>query len=351
MRMRVEKLVNGGAGMGTIEGKAAFVPLSAPGDLLDVEVTADHGGWLEASIVRIEEPAVCRVAPRCPVFGVCGGCQWQHISYEEQLKWKREILRETLARIGREGSPEVLETMASPRQWNYRNRIQLHVDSRGRIGFYRPRSKAVVEFAECAIADEALNAELNARRAELSKRDRGIALRLDDGTGSFVQINSGQNDNLRRTLVEWLGGVPHGTVCELYAGSGNFTFDIARIADAVFATDIDRNAVDAARARQQREGIANVEFMAGEAPRALKRMQGSCDALVLDPPRKGCAEAVAAIVELKPRSILYISCDPATLARDLVSLKAHGYRLVKALPVDMFPQTHHIESLTLIARD
>jgi len=349
MRIRIEKLVHGGSGMGEIEGRKVFVPYSAPGDLIEAKEVAAHPGFIEACIVDVIEPAACRVKPRCPVFGVCGGCQWQHISYEEQLRWKRLIMIETLERIGKLEGPCVMDAMASPMQWNYRNRMMLHVDSKGRVGYYKPRSKDVVEFAECAIAAEELNRELNARREEISRRDRGIALRVGGGEG-FSQINARQNENIKALLCAWLGEVSHENVLELHAGTGNFTFALAGVARSVIASDIDGRAIEAAQKAQLECGACNVEFRRMSAERAAARFAAGTDAVVLDPPRKGCPEAIAAIAKAAPANVLYISCDPATLARDIRTLCDAGYRLMRAQPVDMFPQTFHIEALALLAR-
>lgn len=348
MRIKIDKLVQGGSGMGEIEGRKVFVPYSAPGDIVDIEITADHGDFAEAKIVSILEPAPCRVTPKCPVFGDCGGCQWQHIDYRSQLVFKREILQETLIRIGKISNPNVVETHPSPRQWNYRNRIQLHVDSKGRVGFYRARSKEVVEFARCEIADERLNCELASRRSEFSGRDRGIALRVEEGP-SFSQINTGQNEEIKRLLVECLRKIPHESILELYAGAGNFSFSIAKVARHVVASDIDGRACNFAFKEQRKRGIKNIEFLCAPADLAAKKLNGQCDVVIVDPPRKGCAEAIDSMVALGPKSIIYISCNPATLARDALELNKKGYVLDHILPIDMFPQTSHIESMSLFS--
>jgi 23S rRNA (uracil1939-C5)-methyltransferase len=349
MQLKIEKLIHGGAGLGVHEGKAIFVPFAAPGDVLEVEVTADHGRHAEARIVRIVEPAACRVDPPCPVFGSCGGCQWQHLSYEAQLLWKQRIAVEAIERIGRIASPDVAPTIPSPRQWHYRNRIQLHVSRDGRVGFYRPHTNEVVEFVECAIAEEALNLELAQRREEFRTRDRGVALRAGDGEG-FTQVNTAQNAQLQVLVASWLADVPHEAVLELYAGAGNFTFAIARVAGRVFASDIDGRAIRAAQERQRAAGVCNVQFLCADAKRAAKQHGREADAVFLDPPRKGAMEAIPAILDASPSAILYLSCDPATLARDVRSLVGGGYRLLRCQPVDMFPQTFHVESLSLLAR-
>ncbi len=335
--------------MGHADGKTLFVPFSAPGDELEVEIVADRSKFSEARIVDILKPASCRVDAPCPVFGRCGGCQWQHIAYDAQLRWKASILAETLSRLGRVESPRVLDALASPQQWHYRNRMMLHVDSQGRVGYYRAGSKEVVEFEECLIAERSLNEELTARREEISKRDRGIALRTS-GEESFSQVNSAQNERMKELLCEWLAEVPHESVLELYAGSGNLTERIARISRHVAAGEIDSRAVDGAAERFARLGINNVEFKRMSAEKAAKLMAHDCDVVVIDPPRKGCHDAIEAIADGGPNAIVYISCDPATLARDVAFLCERGYELEKSRPIDMFPQTFHIESISMLKK-
>ncbi len=349
MKITIEKLVHGGHGIGTVDGRRIFVPYSAPGDELEIDISDERGGVAFGVIKSVILPAKCRVAPRCPAFGKCGGCQWQHISYDDQLRWKRTILAETLERIGRISGASVLDTIPSPCEWHYRNRIQLHVDAQGRVGYYMPRSREVVEFETCFIAEEGINRQLNERREEFRKRTRGVALRIA-GDESFSQVNSAQNKVLADLLCAWLSEVRHGSVLELYAGSGNFTFSIAKTAEHVTASDIDGRAIREAQLRMETERATNVQFACMPAHRAVQRHGRGCDVVVVDPPRKGCDDSIDAVAEASPASILYISCDPATLARDARILTGRGYRLVRTQPVDMFPQTFHVESLSLFTR-
>lgn len=349
MRLSIGQLIYHGYGAGDIQGKKIFVPFSAPGDDLDIKIIDDHGTYAEAEIVNIIEPSPCRVDPPCPVFGRCGGCQWQHISYECQIEWKRKILIETLNRIGKINVNEdiVLPSLRSPKEWHYRNRIQLHVDSKGRVGFYKAKSKEVIEFKECLIAEEQLNLRLNEMRKDLMKRDRGIALRDEEGP-SFSQINTAQNEQIKKILIEWLKEIPHDNILELHAGSGNFTFAIASIAKKIWASDIDGRAIRYAKDLQEKEKVSNIEFYCEPALGTLIKHNVPYDVLILDPPRKGAADVVDSIKKNKPLSIIYISCDPATLARDLGQLVSGGFKLKHVMPVDMFPQTYHIESVSLL---
>ena len=180
MKVKIEKLIDGGKGLALHEGKRIFVSYAAPGDVLEVEVTKEHESYSEAKIINIIETSPERVEPKCPAFAKCGGCQWQHLSYETQLFWKREIVKEDLQRLGRVDAAlaeeKVLKPIASPNKWNYRNRIQLNVRN-NRVGFCRPESLEVVEFTECHIAEPLINEQLKERREELRMRNRGISLR------------------------------------------------------------------------------------------------------------------------------------------------------------------------------
>lgn len=349
-RITIESLAYGGAGVGKIEGKTVFVPFSAPGDILDINVVRDKHNFAEAEIVQIIEPASCRTLPQCPVFGECGGCQWQHLEYQTQLEWKRNILSETLERIGDFENPSILDTMPSPKEWNYRNRIQLHVDSEGHVGFYKARTNEVVEFEKCFIADDRLNQMLREQRSKLSKRTKGMGLRLEHGP-HFSQVNVEQNENVRKLILHWLGEVGHQTIVELYAGSGNFTFPMAEVAERIIALEIDGRAVKFARQHAERKGIDNINFHCLPAERLKQAFhKGSPDVVLLNPPRKGASEAIPAIVERKPQTIFYMSCNPSTLARDLKVLAQSGWKLTRCQPIDMFPQTYHIEALTQMER-
>ncbi|MBI4212401.1 MAG: class I SAM-dependent RNA methyltransferase [Deltaproteobacteria bacterium] len=355
LQVRIDKLVHGGAGMALHDGKVVFIPFSCPGDELDVEIVEDHESFSVGKIVRVMADSAERVEPRCPVFGKCGGCNWQHLAYDAQLRAKRDIVIDVLMRIGR-FPRDILETITLPtigssNPWHYRNRIQLHVDRRGRVGFYKEKSHEVVEFEECFITDQRLNVQLTAMRPELSVRGKGISLKLHEHDYSFSQVNDAQNETLKRLVREWLQEIPHHRLLELYAGAGNFTFDAAAIADDVVAIEIDRRAIQAAQVRQRELGKANVTFLSAPAhvlPETLA--EKAFDVVLLDPPRKGAWEALNMIIQRQPKAILYISCDPATLARDLQKLAGAGWQLERIQPVDMFPQTAHIETVSLAIR-
>lgn len=345
-------MIYGGYGLGTHEGRKVFVPLTAPGDVVRVRVKEDKGQYLLAEVVKYVKAADGRLEPPCPVYGSCGGCHWQHLSYASQLLWKQAILEEQLKRLAKIPDPLVLPTVPSPKMWGYRSRIEVHVDKNGRVGFHKEGTNEVVEFEECLIAEEKINRMLSARREHLAKgKKHKVMLSLDDEAEGFTQVNRLQNDNLRSLLMELVESGAHKSILELYCGGGNFTFALSSVARRVVAVDSDERAIVAAAKRADAEGVKNITFMVGSAHEGViecVKAKDHFDAVVIDPPRSGCREVIADLLKLRVKHIIYISCNPATLARDLRHLIDGGYALKQSQPVDMFPQTYHIESINYL---
>ncbi len=352
----IDRLAFGGEGVGRTEGKVVFVPWTAPGDKVRVKILSDHGRYERAEIVEILEPSPDRIDPLCPVFGLCGGCQWQHLKYEEQVKIKEEILRETLVRVAQIHEPNILPMIASPSPWHYRSRIQLKVDAQGRIGFHGFKSHQVVPIENCPISDERLNAKLNEILSHPERPQTGFEISLNGSNGEkvFSQVNPEQNRRLIETVLDLaLGNAERAftqkkIVVELYAGSGNFTIPIAERVGKVIAVEENSEAVRQGDELARSKGLETVEWIEGSAEWGLKkvyRKKVAADVLVLDPPRRGAKEILDLIPLVRPRLIVYVSCDPVTLARDLQFLVRRHYRLEKIQPIDMFPQTYHIESV------
>lgn len=363
----IERLAYGGEGVAKSEGKVVFVPFTAVGDKVRIKVVTDHGRFERGELLEIIKPSPDRISPACTVFEKCGGCQWQHLSYESQLHWKQEILRETLLRVGKIENPFLLPMIPSPKEWHYRHRIQLKADHEGRLGFYALRSHHVIPFDVCLISDPRLNEEVARLRAsphlfkkgfELALENSSVVKRHHEEEAAFSQVNPEQNRNLVQTVLDFSFGnaekafTQKKTVVELYAGSGNFTFPLAEKVGRVVAVEDNREAVRLAKERAEKEEIKQIEWIQGTAEWGLKkiyRRRFPVDLLVLDPPRRGVKEILDLIPLLKPRTIVYVSCDPTTLARDLQDLVRRHYKLEKIQPIDMFPQTYHIESVAQLS--
>ncbi|MBI5298844.1 MAG: class I SAM-dependent RNA methyltransferase [Deltaproteobacteria bacterium] len=347
----IERLVYGGKGLGYLDRKPVFVPFVLPGEKVKVHIERHHSQFLEAELLEVLEPAPDRIAPPCPYFGKCGGCQWQHINYETQLVWKQKILEETLIRTGKVENPKVLSTIPAPKIWNWRSRITLHSNERGAVGFFEANTHRVVDIENCKISDEDLNLQLKEIRGRTmdhgpwTKRDYELKSTTQLG---FTQVNPLQNENLKKLLLEWAKPLPHENIIELFCGGGNFTEILIPLAKKIAAVDSDRNCIEHAVKTLKKE---NVQFICSDAVRYYAQLpkETPVDLLVLDPPRDGASGVVEGVLKTNPTNILYISCNPATLARDIKYLKDFaGYELVQSQPIDMFPMSYHIECLSWI---
>ncbi|MDP2599625.1 MAG: class I SAM-dependent RNA methyltransferase [Deltaproteobacteria bacterium] len=346
-KIKIEKLVYEGKGMGLLDGRPVFVPYVMAGDTVEVEITRRHRQYSEAKLIAVLEPAPERVEPPCPYYGKCGGCQWQHLSYAAQLEWKQKILEETLLRVAKIENPKVLPTIPSPKELGWRSRFTFHGNDRGEIGFYEPESYRVVDIEKCLIAEDGVNEQLKRLKTEdqrpKTKRDYEINT---SGKKGFTQVNPLQNENLKKLLKEWAEKVPHQTIVELFCGSGNLTEVLIPLAKNIVAVDSDRTAIDLATS-----SFFSIQFHCTDSVKffAQYKPEAPLDLLVLDPPRDGAAGVVEGVMKTRPKNILYISCNPETLARDLKFLKDFAnYELVQSQPIDMFPQSYHIESLSWI---
>ncbi|HEX8161779.1 MAG TPA: class I SAM-dependent RNA methyltransferase [Pyrinomonadaceae bacterium] len=392
----VERVIPGGAGMAHARGLTVFVPLAAPGDVLRVRVERVKGRVAFAALKEIVEPGPERVEPPCPYFGRCGGCDFQQLNYEAQLRAKVEIIRDCLRRIARLEAPAEIPVTPSPAAWRYRSRARWQHDARERrLGYYELASHRVVDVAECPVVVPELQATLARLRASVVEHaadaeaarefeavagDDGVSLdpplseedsrertreiageRYSFDASCFFQINHALLGALVREALGGAGppaeagGGRDGSAVDLYCGVGLFTLPLARRFARV--TGVEANPAAAAYARRNLSdaGLAHARVETAPVGAWLARRargHARADLLLLDPPRTGAEHgAIAGILALRPRRIAYVSCDPATLARDLRELSAGGYRLDSVAAFDMFPQTHHVETVARLTRD
>ena len=405
--LQLTSIAHGGAALGRHEGRVIFVPYALPGETARVVITEDKGRYGFARLVEVLEPSPDRVTPACPYFGLagCGGCQWQHIAYPAQLRFKAEIVADQLARIGKIAAPIVRPTLPDGSGWAYRNHAQFHPAPAGGLGFQAAASHDVVAVDECPILHPLL-ADLYAAldldfeglarlslRAGTASGDRMLlfemvddlppaleidlpvscVLLLSDGrhanligsnhitenvagrsyrisAPSFFQVNTPQAGQLVRLVLEYLDLQGGETVLDAYCGVGLFATHLAERAGLVVGIESSPAAV--ADLLENTAEFDNVEVIEGPVEAVLPDLDVSLDAAVMDPPRAGVDRfALDALVERRPARLVYVSCDPATLARDAKRLARAGYRLVEVQPVDMFPQTYHVESVALFTLD
>ncbi len=363
-----------------------FVPFTAPGDRVRVRVSARKPSYAHGVVEALLAPGPGRVDPVCAVFGSCGGCAWQHVDYPVQLEAKRDIAAAALRRIGGLALPDdfVPPITPSPAPYRYRTRSRVVVAG-GKVGYRRRRSHAVCATRRCPVLVEPLEERLAAladdppgadgewelcagQSAELGESvARAVTLPARGGSrvwlrvaedrvgvspGVFVQSNGGLLEALSRAVADAAGAGRR--ACDLFCGAGFFTLALARSFAEVVAVESDPAAVADLEANLAAAGIGNVRVFARSVAAALDDADFarlSPDRVVVDPPRSGLGEAVAErIAGLGAERIVYLSCDPATLARDLSVLDHCGYRLDSAECFDLFPQTPHLEMLAVMRR-
>jgi len=400
----VDKMVYGGEVMGRLpDGRAVFVPYALPGESVRTALVEEKRGFARGKLLEVVTPSPQRIAPRCRHFTVCGGCHYQHIPYEIQVQAKTEILKDQLMRIGKLEDPPVQPAIPSPSPWNYRNHIQFHLDGAGKLGFLAPRSNHVIPIEECHLPEEPLNAlwpqldieplpDLLRVGLRLGTDDE-VMLVLESSTDeafdfsvdfpiaavqlgpekvhilsdsfflerivldrafrvsaeSFFQVNTPMATAMVEHLLEHLPLTPETTLLEVYCGVGLFGAFFAPKIGRLIGIEISPSAVNDFTANL--DEFENVEVYEAPAEEALPKLEIEVDLVVVDPPRTGLARPVLdAILQLNPTVLAYVSCDPATLARDAERITKGGYSLKQVTPFDLFPQTYHIESISIWER-
>ncbi len=360
LELDITDLAFGGEGVGHVDGVAVFVPFVAVGEHVRTEIIEVKRNYARGRLLQILTPAEERIRPTCPHFTACGGCQYQHLPYPTQLAAKRKQLTDIFQRIGDFANPPIEPVVGSPVQYGYRNRILVRTQyskrtKRMSVGFLRHDNRLVVDVEQCHIAEPSLNEQLQTVRQD-PPRKNGIKFNLrmmpDDWElppDSFFQVNYHLLPKMVEAARRYLQDSGATKLLDIYCGAGFFCLELGDLVSGFAGVEIDKKAIQAARknaeARQHRHG----DFVAAPAeeaiPELVARFQAQETAVILDPPRRGCATSLLdTLRQHRPRQVIYISCHPATLCRDLKHLCEDGtYRLAGVTPLDMFPQTKHVE--------
>jgi 23S rRNA (uracil1939-C5)-methyltransferase len=375
--LKIERLVPNGYGLAFAEGLTFFVSLAAPGDRVRVKIDHQKGKLVFAEIVEIIEPSPERIIPKCQYFGICGGCDFQQLSYQAQLTAKVEILRDCLKRIGKIEFTGEIPIIASPQDFAYRARAQWHADTRTRkLGYFRRNSHQIIDIENCPILTDQLQnkladlrqnlnwAEFWAENVEIESANSADRVSLysteiieptdellftanDEQYFYDAQTFFQGNPFLIEDLIKLAVGDATGeTALDLYCGVGLFSLPLARKFKEVVGIEADEKSIEFARRNAENARLSNLEFFNQNVSEWLSENESSeVDFVLLDPPRSGAEkETIEAILKLKPVKISYVSCDPATLARDLRIL-TESYRIESITALDLFPQTHHVETI------
>ena len=384
----VERIVPGGRGLAHAAGRTLFVDLAAPGDRVRVRIDRVQGKVGFAGIVEVLEPSPVRIPPPFPEATRCGGCDFQHLTYDAQLAAKVGIVRDCLRRIGGVNPPTEIPITPSPQRWGYRSRAEWHHDAERRVlGYFERETHRVCDPLHCPTLVPELNAALGGLRDRLvagtlprdvvevraAACDGGTSLSpsLDGGepaelrcrvagetyaydAACFFQVNLGVLEPLVREALRDATDDDGRPVLDLYCGVGLFTLPLVHRCRRVIGVEAHPQSAAFAARNAAEAGLANVRIEAMPVGRWLeggRRSFGRAPLVVVDPPRTGLDGAtLAGLLRLRPARIVYVSCDPATLARDLRALLARDYRLDGVAAFDMFPQTHHVETVAHLVR-
>jgi len=424
-RLTLESLSHQGNAIARRDGQVVFAAFGIPGEEVDVLVERAYPDYLEGVVTAVHAPSPGRVTPRCEYFGVCGGCQLQHIDYAEQLSLKTEVVKEQMRRIGHLPDVPVLPAIGAAEPWYYRNHARFSVDRDGFLGFVMRGRRRVLRIENCYImqpailevlhalqrpvegvpvsvpadaealavgapgapishADDSETAEVPREKGRLPRLHQ-LAVRVGVHTGerlvqpdiaafapeipsgqtsyeetlcgerfrvsapSFFQVNTAQAETLIRLAREGLALTSEDLLLDAYAGVGTFAKVLARDVREVLAIEVSASSV--ADGKYNTRDLPNVRWIEGEVERVLPELDVRPTAVVLDPSRQGCAPpALDALIAARVPRIAYVSCEPTTLARDLRTLVDGGYAVRGVQPVDLFPQTYHIECVALLER-
>jgi 23S rRNA (uracil1939-C5)-methyltransferase len=338
--LTIHDIAFGGKGVARDNGKAVFVPFTIDGERVSARIVREKKQFAEGELAEVLEPAPERVAPSCPYFGRCGGCSYQHISYAHQLELKARQVEQAMRRIARITDPPMRSIVPSPLPYAYRNRITVHVQDNV-VGFFRRDVHELMDIAQCPISMPQVNDALAQLRAT-RPRDGHYSLRAHSGPRVFAQTNDAVADALGDFIASTLAD-EQGLLIDAFCGAGFFTKRLAPKFERVIGIDWDRFAIDAAR----RNARANETYIAGdvviELGRSLRSNDPAPTAVIVDPPATGLtAEMRRALLDNPPGTMIYVSCNPPTLARDLAELQSL-FTVVSITPFDMFPQTAEIE--------
>ncbi len=423
MEVKIEKLVYGGKGLGKIDGKTCFVPYVLPEETVKVEVVKEKKSFVECDLVSVIEPSPYRIDPPCKYFKYCGGCDYQHIPYEKQVDIKKEILEETLSRIGKIENLKIEKVIPSLEPFRYRNRTQLKIYGE-KVGFYKRDSKEIVNIDTCLLLKEDLDRGINGVRNTLpfltfqpveahlyssnqdemlvkfiyprrikrfplglkhlrqfiSKNVKGVGIyrRKPDGyterlftignifafekvedityrvsIDSFFQVNRFQVSNLINEVKGFFKDKKYKTVIDLYCGVGTLTLPVAEFSENVIGIESNPYAVQDANHNRKLNNIKNASFIRMESRDAVSIIEEKKpEAIIVDPPRTGLSKKIIEKINstFSIEKVVYVSCNPSTLARDINLFKEGNFKLKSVGMIDMFPQTYHIESIILLER-
>ena len=383
----IDTLTNLGQGLGRIDGWVVIVPFTLPGEKVRARVYRNHKNYSDADLVEVIEPSPDRIDPRCELFGQCGGCQYQNLDYQRQVEWKRRQVAELLEHMAGIEFP-VNPVIASPEKYHYRSKITPHFQKPrdgkiSNIGFLiANRRQQILDVPQCPIAMRSINEALPAvredvhRRAKTYKKGATLLLRASAGGAVITDPNATATEQVGDLEFQFLAGdffqnnpfilpaftdyvreqaVASGArfLVDAYCGSGLFTLTAAPAFERAVGIEVSEGSIRWAKNNAERNRITNCQFLGGEVEDLFGEVTfaGADTSVIIDPPRKGSSpEFLGQLFQFDPRSVVYVSCNPATQMRDLKLFTEAGYQLRAVQPFDLFPQTRHLECVMTLTK-
>ena len=386
IELEIDSLSNAGDGIGRVNGWVVFVPFALPGDKVKARIWRNDKNFSSADLIELISAGPHRVSPQCKLFGICGGCQYQHLNYDQQLLWKTRQVADLL-RLQAGLQLPVNPAIASPKQYHYRSKITPHFDkpkgeNKPAIGFLKAGSRReVIDVPQCPIAMECINEALPLARKSIyqsaSQYKRGATILLRASEGTVISNNNAiACERVGNLEFHFLAGdffqnnpfilplftdyVAHQASCDgaeflvdAYCGSGLFSLSLAHKFKKVLGVEVSETSADWARANARSNNIDHAEFLAADASAIFEKVDFPAEktAVVIDPPRKGCTlEFLNQLFAFGPAKVVYVSCNPATQIRDLAEFDKAGYVVTEVQPFDLFPQTKHLECVVTLAK-
>ncbi|MDR1458110.1 MAG: class I SAM-dependent RNA methyltransferase [Puniceicoccales bacterium] len=379
--LTIDNITNLGMGIGRLDSWVVMVPGVIIGEEVRVRIFRNHKNYSEADLVSIIKPSAQRVLPKCPLFGQCGGCQYQHMNYETQLSLKTKQTKELFKKLAKV-EISVNDIIPSPKEYNYRSKITPHFErprnNQCNLGFLKLGSRYhIIDVDACPIATEGINAAIGPMKQEIlaRKHKNGGTLLLREAAGyvtsnnneivmeqvaghrfyfkagEFFQNNSYILSRFVEFVLEKATKDDVKNLLDVYCGVGLFSVCGSHKFDRVIGIEIAENAVNLARRNSKENCTKNLDFIVGDAGKIFENVDFSAEnsSVILDPPRSGCSrEFIKQLVAFRPKNLVYVSCAPDSQARDVYLLLQEGYRVVEIQPFDLFPQTRHIETVVLL---
>ena len=390
--IKIEKLDHQGRGIGKINNKIIFIPYTLPDEIVEFKITKEKKNYLEGQAIKIIKPSEIRITPPCPYYTKCGGCNLMHLNYNEQLKYKQEKIENIISKYTNKDI-KINKIIKAEHQYYYRNKITLHAEDE--IGFYKNNSKNIIKINKCIIADKSINniiKELNDKKiknneliirtnnketllyiknnnenlksikadniinnSKIIKGNNYIIENINNykylvSPTSFFQVNTEQTIKLYNKIKELAKITKNDKILDLYCGTGTIGLYLSKACKEVLGVEINKEAIKDANKNKIINNIKNATFIAGDAKEIIKKLKFNPDIIIIDPPRSGLFKGmINNLIKFKAKKIIYVSCDPITLARDLKEL-SNLYNIEEIQPLDMFPNTYHVECVTLLSK-